>query len=47
MGGRSEKEEMKNVSGIRKFMLLSLTVTKIKGNGEVSWYGLTRVSVSA
>ena len=38
-----KKEEVVDVFREGKFELLALTETKLKGNGEVSWYGANSI----
>ena len=40
INGIAKREEAEAVFKKRKFELLTLTETKLKGNGEVSWYGV-------
>ena len=40
INGTAKKEEVVDVFRKGKFELLARTETKLKGNGEVSWYGL-------
>ena len=45
INGIMKREEMVDVFGKGKFELLPFTKTKMKGNGEVSWCGVSIISV--
>ena len=45
VNGIAKREEVVDAFTKRRFELLPLTETKMKGNGEIPWYGMSGIYV--